>query len=264
MASNLNESAANGICCDSTDIITVENDAHEHFLLSDATPANIITFYGNSEIIDSDISLSKPVDMTERFETSTGGNSVKKEEQKSLAMKGRSDTEKNTLSLKQSDKNHSLHVSTINGGQMKLEQHVKSNGIEKPRQYQVKDLMKAKIRWASAFSDEESHHDCDRETMGMISYEYLIRRDGPVTSHVLADGILRGDHLEGIVCDVQGKILGSYKANCPRNTCTRSTDVVHKLISEGEDMRVSSKVEWSDDDDGFTRTVSYLQQSSPF
>lgn len=177
-------------------------------------------------------------------------------------MKRRSDTEKNTLGLKQSDKNHSLHVSTIIDRQMKLEQHVKSNGIEKPRQYQVKDLMKAKTRWASAFSDEESHHDCDRGTMGTISYEYLTRRDGPVTSHVLADGMLRGDHLEGIVCNVQGKILGSYKGDCPSNTCTRSTGVVHKLISNGEDM-VSSNVECVDDDDEFTRTVSYLQQSSP-
>lgn len=65
MVSNPNESAANGICCDFTDIITVENDAHEHFLLSDAIPANVITFNSNSEIIDSDISLSKSVDMTE-------------------------------------------------------------------------------------------------------------------------------------------------------------------------------------------------------
>ena len=88
MASKLNESATNVICCDSTDITTgVENDLHEHFLLSDATPANVITFNGNSEIIDSDISLSKPVDMTEQSESSTGANSVKKEEQKSLAIK---------------------------------------------------------------------------------------------------------------------------------------------------------------------------------
>lgn len=98
--------------------------------------------------------------------------------------------------------------------------------------------------------------------MGTISYEYLTRSDGPVTSHVLADVMLKGDHLEGIVCDVQGKILGSYKANCPSNTCTRSIGIVHKLISEGEDM-VSSKTECGDDDDGFTRTVFYLQQSSP-